>query len=623
MIKCENNDNNINKELILEEFYSLERKSKISKKNIITEIQKNNATNIYKTFDNPNNIVTLAISPCQSGKTGIILYFVKLLIMNLNIDYNDILILTGYSSCDWVSQTQDRFPEGIRNNIFHRDNIKNFEEKLKNSKNMFIIIDEVHIGTNIKNQIGIFFKEILDYNKLINRNIKFLEISATPDDILIDLNYLKEENRRIFICEIPKEYVGFSKLNQRGQIFEYNDLINIDNIIEIKKHIDYYNDNLYHIIRISTKEVLAKQINENIDKIFNNNNYIIQEYNEKSQYDPIKKRQKDINELYLNNKPLKPTIILIKEKLRCSITINKNYIGILYERKPEKPNHSTIIQGLLGRACGYHNNYNIKIFTSLKSIEYYEELIRNNYNNDNNKKSKKSKKTINNPDVIYRNNDNNDSKKDDNKSNIIYKIQLTKEEFNDIHYNDKKYDKNKFKYILKNINNNCYNYLYENNYRINNYCSDNQKVGIIINNYYQENKYISATQIGYTYKFTNNDNDNILLTFDKYNYIMFVILYEKKYIKEYLNDNKSYNIKLTEKDFYKIYKGIKNYNKIILDDLLLNEYEIIYNISSKYSYNNKLYDEYSNKELHKHKEYKNCIRFLFNNNNCSIYIIAN
>ena len=44
----------------------------------------------------------------------------------------NIYIITGLSSCDWVDQTKDRMPEMIQKRVFHRDNIPNkFVDDLK------------------------------------------------------------------------------------------------------------------------------------------------------------------------------------------------------------------------------------------------------------------------------------------------------------------------------------------------------------------------------------------------------------------------------------------------------------------------------------------------------------
>ena len=56
--------------------------------------------------------------------------------------------------------------------------------------------------------------------------------------------------------------------------------------------------------------------------------------------------------------------IFIKDKLRCAKTLHHEYLGILYDRVTQKPNHSTIVQGLLGRLTGYHCNKKAVVFTT-------------------------------------------------------------------------------------------------------------------------------------------------------------------------------------------------------------------------------------------------------------------
>ena len=59
----------------------------------------------------------------------------------------------------------------------------------------------------------------------------------------------------------------------------------------------------------------------------------------------------------LSEVPSKHTIIMIKEKLKCANTLqNKQNIGVMIERWKEMANDSLVIQGLLGRCCGYLNH---------------------------------------------------------------------------------------------------------------------------------------------------------------------------------------------------------------------------------------------------------------------------
>jgi len=70
--------------------------------------------------------------------------------------------------------------------------------------------------------------------------------------------------------------------------------------------------------------------------------------------------------------PLRHTFLFIKEKLRCAKTLNKDHLGVLYERITEKPQMDTIIQGLVGRLTGYHKNKNSVVFSNLDLVREYK-----------------------------------------------------------------------------------------------------------------------------------------------------------------------------------------------------------------------------------------------------------
>ena len=62
------------------------------------------------------------------------------------------------------------------------------------------------------------------------------------------------------------------------------------------------------------------------------------------------------------------------EMLRCSKTIKKQYLGVVYERFTPEPEDAVIIQGLLGRCTGYDDNKQTIIFTNIASIIKYYRL---------------------------------------------------------------------------------------------------------------------------------------------------------------------------------------------------------------------------------------------------------
>ena len=97
----------------------------------IYENQNKIATSINITFNKKTNIFTLIIAPCQSGKTGSMCALVEEFLKN-GIPIDNIYIITGLSSNDWVEQTKDRMPDCLHKNIYHRpDLLETFVEDVK------------------------------------------------------------------------------------------------------------------------------------------------------------------------------------------------------------------------------------------------------------------------------------------------------------------------------------------------------------------------------------------------------------------------------------------------------------------------------------------------------------
>jgi hypothetical protein len=396
-----------NQSIYLHNFEENEKRLKETEGKFITDYQFEKAKEIYKDFydiDCDKKILSLIVAETQMGKTGIIQALTYEFVKNDNINPLNIFILTGLSSCEWVKQTKERFIDIIRPNIFHRNTIGKFAESLKILKDMIIFLDEVHIATELKNEIGRNFLNsgLLNIDNLIERNIKIIQISATPDIALSELYKWDETNYNVSIIKSPDNYIGIQKLLDNNQIFEYKSLTDINNVKEIKQtiHIKYGNNFKYHLLRVHTNVCDSYITMKNINNVFDDDdkflvrNYFLDEETDSSE---------DLNDLYLDNKPNKHTIIIIKEKIRCSYTINKTNIGILYERKAETiQNETTIIQGFLGRACGYYDNSNrnIIIYTNLDKVTAYILKIKMEHEKIL-YRIKNNKKNINNKEINY------------------------------------------------------------------------------------------------------------------------------------------------------------------------------------------------------------------------------
>jgi hypothetical protein len=78
---------------------------------------------------------------------------------------------------------------------------------------------------------------------------------------------------------------------------------------------------------------------------------------------------------FMNTQPFKSTLVQICGKFRMGQVVPKQYIGMVYEQS-SKPNADTILQGLVGRMCGYVSN-GAHIAVDIYVSQMSEDLIRN------------------------------------------------------------------------------------------------------------------------------------------------------------------------------------------------------------------------------------------------------
>lgn len=348
--------------------------------------QRNTARQVLSSFNDKKIIANMVYAKTQSGKTGTMNYFIKIFTQINDIPIENIFILTPLSDIDWLDQTKRRTPESLHKNIYHRGTFKKMLNEIKGKKNILLLIDEVHIASKEGQSLYKMFQESRLYNKqyLLENDIKIVEFSATPGDTLYDLQIWKSHSN--IEKMIPGDnYIDINDIASENRLFEYKDLccydkklkkVNYDiafpNILELFRTIQSFLIPRYHIIR-TPGGYEGTIVKDNLKRIFN-------DYVDYYKYDS-ESDIKNINEM-LNKKPSKHTVILIKGKLRCAKTLNKKYIGVLYERYAANPKMSAILQGLAGRATGYHTNNSIIVFSNKKMIEKYNNLWTNDFKNE-------------------------------------------------------------------------------------------------------------------------------------------------------------------------------------------------------------------------------------------------
>jgi len=397
-------------------FESQIKKMKRSKRYISYQNQTSVAININNLFNNLSVVIQMVIGKTQSGKTGCMVELIDQMTKNESnpISVENIFIITGLSSIDWVKQTTERFPECIRHHIFHLGKLDDFKAAVAGKQNVLIIIDEAHMASKKKQTMSRIFKELnwkLDY--MMENDIKLVQFSATPDGLIFALNGPKwpEEHYKITTMKPGCRYFGAKQMNERKQLKQIKNIYGrnkkdgswisdefreecLENISEILHDQLSFQEPRYLVVRISggkQEQAYHKNFSEAIESLTTEDQEMFEKkflhYNMRGNVTDVSKQ--------FHDSPDKHTIMFIKEKLKCAQTLEhivldektgktethkvKHNIGVVVERLTK--NDSFTIQGLLGRLCGYEEHDCI-CYTNLESFEKYEELFDSNFDTE-------------------------------------------------------------------------------------------------------------------------------------------------------------------------------------------------------------------------------------------------
>jgi hypothetical protein len=329
---------------------------------------------IAAAFMIPGIYSILAVALTQSGKTGSMLSAIQ------HIPHDHVFIITGLSSVDWMQQTRDRFPYKYRDSIFHRNQLHLFVQKVKSLHNVLIIIDENQIAFKERQTIHNSFvaAQLMDLSDLIHKNVRIVHFTATPNNAN---DFIQSHFAKVVQMKHDASYVSAFDLFDQGRILEYKDLCgaiqgedyskldwkrpsdySVDPLVfdRIREIAPFLKDPKYHIIRTSHSCFHDLTI-LNFKQVFPHAEFLSE-----TDFDVILDQ-------VLQIKPIKHTFIFIKEKLRCAKTLQKDHLGVLYERFTKKPKMDTILQGLVGRLTGYHDNQHAVVFSNTQLVQNYRQ----------------------------------------------------------------------------------------------------------------------------------------------------------------------------------------------------------------------------------------------------------
>jgi len=201
----------------------------------------------------------------------------------------------------------------------------------------------------ILQQIGIPMDGELSWFEKYNNY--FLSVSATPFSEFVD--NIEKKQKAVVHLSLANEYKSVKWHLQKGNIQPYQDLKE-----GLERALKTSETKIgYGLVRISFKT------QEEVIEIITRNNWLYILYDQDS---PIK----NINQI-LERQPTKNTIILLKGKCRMGKQVSKQYVLFCLETSKFSKT-DTLLQGLLGRCCGYHTNEHIIIYLHKNYFESQE-----------------------------------------------------------------------------------------------------------------------------------------------------------------------------------------------------------------------------------------------------------
>lgn len=336
--------------------------------------QQDKAAEIVRAFVEGGALLVSFFAPMQWGKTGVMLDTIRQLLEDGRINFEHVNIVTGMSSCEWKAQTVARFkrffPEsaGVSGvNVWHMPDLRPGKEgwrKLKEMKDGLIIIDECQFGSldegpGVKRSVltsALLDLNLLDETTLRDRNIRIIQTSATPDNVILSQTWSEPLHTKISVCasDYPS-YTSIRDMAEAGRIRPARKLIQSGEIIpgvidEIFTEIlAQFSTPKYHILRLPScskgvKDLLISTMQRKWNLLQGCGGFCKHYLKGDTAALPD-----------LSEEPAQHTLIIVKERWRAAQTLCDEHLGCLWERRNSTwGSDSAAVQGFPGRLCGHN-----------------------------------------------------------------------------------------------------------------------------------------------------------------------------------------------------------------------------------------------------------------------------
>ena len=313
------------------------------------------ALEIIASYDTHTYAILLA--QMQSGKTGTFMLVLSEMIRLGKVEYG--VIFSGNREIELKEQTknQDEFFKtyadylidiGImdltiidiiktRFQVVWGPDLKHFSQK----GNTIYIWEESHYGQSVKQQVDAFTTRLgIHPSGAAPEGCFVLSVSATPFSEYADFHEL-EQNKTVVRLLPPEQYLSVKKMIANKQLHAYTNApkTKLEECLETHRALGYA------LVRGMASELAPLANKHGWDVIH---------------YDQSTSRDININDL-LSTCPLRPTVIFLKGMIRMGKQVKKQFVLFCLETS-KTTKTDTVLQGLLGRCCGYDSSPSIQIY---------------------------------------------------------------------------------------------------------------------------------------------------------------------------------------------------------------------------------------------------------------------
>jgi len=337
---------------------------------------------VHEFFGNDKVVVTLIALP-QVGKTGTFLEVAYRACTHPDdkhiIDPRNVFIITGMSDSDWQKQTVNDMLEVFKRRVYHRGKLNTksredgFYTNLSNARNALIILDECHIAAEKTHMISgtLAALGLLDINTLRDKNIKILEVSATPGATLRDTQSWGTANHSIVTLKESPQYIGFKDFIREDRLHPSFDLMTDAGVSSLALFVKMrFPSPRWHIIRLPAKSRGNSVFENKFRPICEREGWSIHNHSASSRIDDL--------DYHMETQPKAHCFLLIKEFWRAGKRLIDKYVGIVHEPTTKIVDTNVTAQGLVGRLCGNDKKRGAgapHMFCNMELIHEYLEWI--------------------------------------------------------------------------------------------------------------------------------------------------------------------------------------------------------------------------------------------------------